>query len=473
MSKRIAIYSRVSTLEQKDNYSIGEQKEQLEKYCDVKGWQLYNHYSDGGFSGAKLERPAINELIKDAKHKKFDGVLVYKLDRLSRSQKDTLYLIEEVFNANDVAFISLNENLDTDTPFGKAMIGILSVFAQLEREQISERFTMGKIGRAKSGHAMAWSPETRTYGYEIKNDDYKTVPHEAKVVSETFRHYIQTQSINRVVKDWNIQNKGGKKWYYSTVSRILSNPTYYGKIRFKGEEYDGNHQPIIDRETYTLAQDIMKKQRIKHNNTFTGNRPFQAKHMLSGLLYCGKCGHPLTIGMSAKRADGTRNMYYKCWTRVKKYRLMHDIDHACGKEIYQKNDMEETIKNELSQLQLNPDLIDIEDDTFEVDLNHYKNEIKKLENKRDRLLDLYLDNAMDKNQLDNKNVGINEKIAYFEKEMKRLSEKDESDVLKAKESLINSGNIDQLNDEELRKITKMLIKKITVSPHKLAIQWVF
>ena len=152
---KVAIYVRVSTTNQaEEGYSIDEQKDKLKSYCQIKDWNVYKVYTDGGFSGSNTERPALEKLIKDAKNKKFDTVLVYKLDRLSRSQKDTLYLIEEVFIKNGIEFLSLQENFDTSTPFGKAMIGLLAVFAQLEREQIKERMQLGKLGRAKSGKSM-------------------------------------------------------------------------------------------------------------------------------------------------------------------------------------------------------------------------------------------------------------------------------------------------------------------------------
>ena len=162
---KVAIYVRVSTTSQVDEgYSIDEQKAKLTSYCDIKDWNIYDIYTDGGFSGSNTERPALEQLIRDAKRKLFDTVLVYKLDRLSRSQKDTLYLIEDVFLENDIEFVSLLENFDTSTPFGKAMIGLLSVFAQLEREQIKERMQLGKLGRAKSGKSMQWAKTS--YGYD-------------------------------------------------------------------------------------------------------------------------------------------------------------------------------------------------------------------------------------------------------------------------------------------------------------------
>ena len=133
----VAIYVRVSTLEQYiEGYSINEQIERLKKYCEAKGWTVYKVYIDGGYSGANMDRPGLQEMFRDVEAGAFDAVLVYKLDRLSRSQKDTLEIIEDILLPSNIEFISMTENLDTSTPFGRAMIGILSVFAQLESEQI-------------------------------------------------------------------------------------------------------------------------------------------------------------------------------------------------------------------------------------------------------------------------------------------------------------------------------------------------
>ncbi len=125
MTKKVAIYVRVSTLEQAETgYSISEQVDKLKKYCDVRDWTVYDVYSDGGFSGSNTKRPALEKLCKDVGYNLFDTVIVYKLDRLSRSQKDTLHIIEEVFSPNGVDFISINANFDTSSAFGKTMIAI-------------------------------------------------------------------------------------------------------------------------------------------------------------------------------------------------------------------------------------------------------------------------------------------------------------------------------------------------------------
>ena len=147
-----ALYERVSTAEQsKSGYSIGEQKERLESYAKAMGLPTIKHYTDPGFSGGSLKRPAIKQLITDVQNNKISHVIIWRLDRLSRSQRDTLYLVQDVFNKNNVKFMSLNESLDTSTPMGMAMIGIMSAFAELEREQIKERMSMGREARAKAG----------------------------------------------------------------------------------------------------------------------------------------------------------------------------------------------------------------------------------------------------------------------------------------------------------------------------------
>lgn len=123
---KVALYPRVSSHEQVEGYSIGEQIDRLTKYCEAMGWEIYKIYTDPGYSGGNTERPGLQEMLKDIKAGKVDKVVVYKLDRLSRSQKDTMMLIEDEFLAYGVDFVSMSENFDTSTPFGRAMIGILA-----------------------------------------------------------------------------------------------------------------------------------------------------------------------------------------------------------------------------------------------------------------------------------------------------------------------------------------------------------
>ena len=178
------MYVRVSSKEQVDGYSIGEQIERLEKYADAMEWDIIKTFVDPGYSGGNTDRPGLKEMIKEIEKGGVDKVVVYKLDRLSRSQLDTLYLIEKVFLANNTDFVSMSENFDTSTPFGRAMIGILAVFAQLEREQIKERTMVGKEARAKEGKWGGGSTEPIGYNYNIAKDLLEVDEYEAMQVRE-------------------------------------------------------------------------------------------------------------------------------------------------------------------------------------------------------------------------------------------------------------------------------------------------
>ena len=149
----VDLYIRVSSTEQaEEGYSVGEQEARLRNYSAAMGYTIHAVHVDPGFSGASLHRPGIQRVIEDVNNGSCKKVIVWKLDRLSRSQKDTLILLEDVFLANDCHFISLMESFDTSTPFGRCIVGILAAFAQMERENIKLRTTMGRQARIRAGH---------------------------------------------------------------------------------------------------------------------------------------------------------------------------------------------------------------------------------------------------------------------------------------------------------------------------------
>ena len=151
-------YVRVSTENQLENYSIEEQTVRIRSYCQAKGWHLLKIYTDGGYSGGNTNRPALQQMLFDIKQGKADAVVVYKLDRLSRSQKDTLNLIEDYMLAAGVDFISINENFDTSSPFGRAMIGILSVLRSWRRIRSLNVSPWGASGAVKRAIITAALP---------------------------------------------------------------------------------------------------------------------------------------------------------------------------------------------------------------------------------------------------------------------------------------------------------------------------
>ena len=196
--KKAGLYVRVSTEGQaEEGYSIDAQKKLLEAWCISKEIESYEFYIDPGYSGSNIERPAMTAMLRDAEKGLLSHVAVYKLDRLSRSQKDTLYIIEDVLNKNGVDFVSLSENMDTSTPIGRAMLGILSAFAQLERETIKLRTRMGMRERVKSGLWMGGGKVP--FGYDYDDEKGILVPNsDADTVREIYRRYLDGESPNAI-----------------------------------------------------------------------------------------------------------------------------------------------------------------------------------------------------------------------------------------------------------------------------------
>lgn len=229
---------------------------------DAKNWIVYDEYVDGGFSGAKTNRPALQKLIKDIEKKNnIDMVLVYKPDRLSRSQKDTLYLIEDVFNANHVHFSSMLENFDTSTPLGMAMVGILSVFAQLERSQIQERMQLGRDARAKSGLYHGGGHTPIGYIYDPATKQLVIDEYEAMQVRKVFQLFIEDNSIQTIknIMHKSYTNRYGNYTCSKTIRSILTCPAYPGMIRHGDKVYQGSHELIIDKDTFDKVQKLYKK----------------------------------------------------------------------------------------------------------------------------------------------------------------------------------------------------------------------
>lgn len=476
---KIAIYVRVSTLEQAESgYSIEEQIDKLTKYCEIKNWDIYKTYKDRGFSGSTLDRPAISKLITDANRQKFDAVLVYKLDRLSRSQKDTLFLIEDVFTKNKISFVSLNENFDTSTPFGKASIGILAVFAQLEREQIKERMTMGKIGRAKTGKAMSWS--IVPFGYKYENGIYVPNPIEASIVQRIFSEYLNGSSITTIKEDLNKEGHIGKekKWSHRTIRVVLDNPVYAGINRYLNENYPGDHEPIITKEIFDkVQQEIIIRQKeayMKNNNP----RPFQAKYLLSGLIRCGVCGAVFTLGMNPVRKDGTRYRYYRCVSKSapKKSSTLKRNPNGCTSPNYGLEELEKKVLKEIDYFRLNPTAIkQISNKDNSFDNSAYIDEIEKLDKALEKLIDLYLENIFSKDQLEKRRKELEAKKETLENKLDNLEH--EKPALDPQVAIDQLGKIKdsvlEIEYERQKKIVRDLIESIKVYPDRLDIFWRF
>ena len=474
----IALYCRVSTREQSlEGYSIGEQQERLKNYCAAMNWKNFKLYVDGGFSGGTMQRPALQNMISDIKKGLVEKVVVYKLDRLSRSQKDSLVLIEDIFLANNVDFISMSENFDTSTPFGRAMIGILSVFAQLEREQIKERMIMGIEARAKEGkYCGSCSP----IGYDYIDGELKINDFEALQVREAFELILEDLSPRRIAKIFN--EKGYKtkfgSWSGDRVRYVLKSPLYAGRVKYSGEYFDGIHEPIVSEETFEAAQKVIEK-RFEESKKLNRN-PGRATTYLGGFLICGRCGAKYTKQLQlSKRSDGSyyRYHYFVCNSRNKK-RAESVRDPNCKNKNWNIEKLTNIIFDEIRKLSLDPAYFDeVRDDSIQEDKRSViEAEIEKIDEQLSRVMDLYILENIPIKALEEKTNSLNEQRRKLEQEVESLEEK-KSEKLSKEEAgdLIQSFDdiIKRANFEEIRSVLSALIEKIVLDGENIEIHWNF
>lgn len=253
--KKACIYTRVSTAEQaSEGYSIEEQERKCRAAIESKGWQYVGTYSDPGISGRTMDRPGLQEMIGAIRDGKVEAVFIYKLDRLSRKQKDTMAIIEDVLLKNDIALVSLNETLDTSTPWGRAMIGILSSFNQMESENIQMRTSMGREAKANKGGYAGGKPPI---GYRAEFGRLVIVPEEAEIVRLVYklrREGMTLVGITDKLNDMGYRTKKGGLFRHSAIQTILDNErTYLGYYKYgKSGTGEITHEPIL---TETKAED--------------------------------------------------------------------------------------------------------------------------------------------------------------------------------------------------------------------------
>ena len=320
---RCAVYTRKSTdegLEQEFN-SLDAQRESGESFVASQrheGWQcLPEHYDDGGFTGGNMDRPALQRLLADIEAGKIDCVVVYKVDRLSRSLLDFARMME-TFEKHGVSFVSVTQQFNTATSMGRLVLNVLLSFAQFEREMISER-VRDKI--AASRRKGKWSGGMPLLGYTVK--DTKLVVHkvEAERVRQIFEMYLEYQSLlptvtelNRrgwTTKRWTTKKgaqRGGRLFTKNNLYSLLKNVTYIGQIKYKDEVHRGEHEAIVPDELFRRALALL------HRNGHTGGRAVRNKHgaLLRGLLHCGPCGCAMSHTYTAK--GNRRYRYYVCGT---------------------------------------------------------------------------------------------------------------------------------------------------------------
>ena len=430
-----------------EGYSIEAQIELVTAYLKSKECTEFKVYTDPGYSGKDLNRPAIQQLIQDIKDGKIDTVLVFKLDRLSRSQKDTLYMIEEVFNKYDVGFISIRESFDTTTPFGKAMIGILSVFAQLERETIIERTRLGLKKRAEDGYWRGGGKLPFVYDYD-RNTGILVVNPERKIIFDLMKtlrlqgfSYPQLEAVTGIDQAW-IQN-------------ILNCKTNLGLIPYKGETYKGKHEAVISQEEFDELQ-IIEKNRSQSQRA--------SHYILSGKIYCGRCGAKYRY-----QKWGQRIVCY-CYSQQKS-KPKYIKDPNCDNKRLDSFEIEDAFLEQLFEMSLDENKFN---ETFELTNENIQEELNsrigKIQKQIDNLVNFLAEGlAVDdiKNKISELTLERNNTIKQLEEEKIKFAQKQKSyDSIKDLSLVWN-----QLQYTEQRNIIDNILNKIVVNKDTLEIYW--
>jgi site-specific DNA recombinase len=308
---RIATYSRISTDEAHQPYSLGAQADRLAAYsASQEGWRIIGRYEDQ-ITGTTLERPGLQQALADARAGRFDLLLVYRVDRLARSVRALAQILAELEQAG-VGFRSASEPFDTTSPAGRMMVQMLGVFAEFERATIIERVVAGMERKARSG---GWVPGTPPIGYRIASASGLLEPHEpqASLVRRIFSLYTErrlgTRAIGNLLNEQGERTRAGKLWSGASIQVVLENPVYVGAIRWRGERIPAAHVPLVSAEIFAEAQALLKERGSKRSR----RRSNSSDYLLSGIARCGRCGSAM-VGSAAHGRSG-RYRYYTCYRR--------------------------------------------------------------------------------------------------------------------------------------------------------------
>ena len=324
-NRRCAIYTRKSTsvgLEQEFN-SLDAQREACLSYIQrQQGWTaLETRYDDGGFTGANTDRPAFQHLLRDVDAHRVDVVVVYKVDRLSRSLLDFAKVMER-FNAAGTSFVSVTQNFSTADAMGRLTLNMLMSFAEFEREMISER-TRDKIAAAR--RKGKWTGGSVPLGYSVVDKKLVVNELEAALVREIFALYHEHRSSLAVVRILNERRHTPRRntmsglarmpraWVTNDVLRILKNTVYAGYFTVGDELVNAEHPPLIERSLFTRTQELLALATVTRKAAFRN-----PEYLLSGVVRCARCGALFTSASTTKR--GVTHRYYRCVTRDKQGR---------------------------------------------------------------------------------------------------------------------------------------------------------
>ncbi|WP_150541720.1 recombinase family protein [Clostridium perfringens] len=498
--KLIAIYCRVSTEEQSENgYSIDEQERLLEEWCKKMGYVIYKCYSDRGISGKNIkDRPALKELLSDAKEGKFDMVISWKINRVSRKLEDVLKIVN-ILEKNNITFKSYSEPFETDTPAGRMQFQMMALIGEFERGTIAQNVKMGMIAKAKSGNWCGGrvlgydlvpnnSPEEEKKGKNKLEINEK----EAEIVRFIFNEYSKGKGYKAITNKMNklgYKTKKGNNFSVGSIRDILTNPVYIGEIRYNVRQnwsekrrrninpnpirVKGKHEAIIDRELWDKVQLILESKKGKPSRIYDGEYP------LTGILRCPKCGAGMVISRTTNTlADGTKKRiaYYCCGNWKNKG------TSVCNSNTIRVDKANEYVFKKIEELVSNEAMIKAVVENINKErkdkvkpakrlLGDIDKELEKLDKRKRKIFEAYEDDILTKEEFQTRKDELNEKIRILEEEKKPLLNTISEDVSEEipyefiKDILMNFSKIlnSSVSREQQKKLLHMIISEITMN----------
>lgn len=472
---KAALYLRVSTEDQaREGYSIDAQKRNLTKYAIDNNLEIYDYYIDDGWSAKDLNRPRLQDMLKDVKAKKINAVCVWALDRLTRDVVDMWTLIN-TFGRYNVKFLSMSDTTATDTASGRLELNVKGIFSQYERERIGERVVEGMLERAKKGYYTA--NRVLGYDYDQTTKEFTINPEEAKIVRLVFELYCKGWGSFKIAKHLNQKGhrtKAGNSFANNSVRNMIKNGWYYcGKFLYRPK----NKTPILlnainIKEPILTEEEFMIAQKITNANQKSARKYGSEAFTFKKRLKC-VCGRTMatysTWSLRKKEKGGSVLMrYYSC---------RRAAEERCEYNKVVRNDNLEKEFGEFLRKFADEEYIVLIERNNEI-IKELKEKLESAENNLDkelarkkRLQYLLLDENINKEEFEGLNAEINQKVNNIYEEINQIKNEIErleslNAIEKEKELALALADIwEELSQSEKRELVQRFIKRIVYSDH--------
>ncbi|MEW4368579.1 recombinase family protein [Paenibacillus kandeliae] len=468
---KAAIYIRVSTdMQAEDGFSVEGQRSRLTSYAESQDWEITDFYIDDGYSAKDLKRPAMEEMLQHMKERKFDVVLVYKLDRLTRSVMDLHKLLKQ-FDLYSVKFKSATEIFETTTAMGRFFITLVGAMAEWERGTISERVRFGVEQMVKEGKRPGG---VMPYGYTQKGE---LVPEEAQLIRQAAALYMSGLGYKSVAMRLNSEGKlrRGREWSDATVSYTLDNPFYAGTIRMgtktaAGKYINSKRDERVkcvygkgDHEAVFTEAEFEELQKYRKNKTFGGFSSSKI-YWFSGVLRCGRCGASMFGRLTTKKTTArgiVRSQYYICSSRHHK--------RSCDLPIFRQVHVEkllmeyiQKVKADMSQLRDESLKIETEKKEYDREIAEAKRDLSKINERREKWQYMFVEGLISQEDVKRKLVAENDAEMAIRDKL-AVTQKSLSGIPKVDELAQLAEVWDTLDDGDKKEVIGLLFSKIEIN----------